>query len=64
MRRLNQAHESSRLSLHAIVDAGDKEEDQIDGEIDQSISNVSEMFPQMDAAKSMRDMLDMKSFLD
>ena len=34
-----------------------------DDNIDDAESVVSEMFPQMDAAKSMREILDLKGFL-
>ena len=35
-----------------------------DDNIDDAESVVSEMFPQMDAAKSMREILDLKGFLN
>ena len=78
-KRLEQARASNRLSLHAISerpsvlarhvfapDADDDIEDGVEQSQDDFVSNasVSENFPRMSAAKSMRNVLDTRGFLD
>ena len=63
-RRFDLAQASSRLSMHAFLPKNEELKDEYlaDGGLDES--SVSEMFPQMDAAKSMREVLDLKGLLD